>query len=352
MRMLSYAAAIREAMDLCMEADPTVLLMGLGVPDPKGVFGTSTGLQAKYGPERVMDIPLAENALTGVAIGAALSGCRPIFSHQRVDFALVACEQMLNQAAKWRFMFGDRMRVPLVIRMIIGRGWGQGPQHSQSLQALFAHIPGLKVVMPSTAYDAKGLLVSAIQDDDPVLFLEHRWLHDVVDAVPAGLYSVPIGQARVLRQGKDVTLVATSHMAIEALRAASLLQERGVSAEVVDLRSIRPLDRASILASVQRTGHLVVADTSWSPFGVGAEVLAVVAEAGLGLLHAAPVRLGLRDTPVPTSPPLAMLHYPRAPQLAAAALKTLSLEVDEGLLAPPPPGVWLDQPDKSFRGPF
>lgn len=352
MRMLSYAAAIREAMDQSMQADPGVMLLGLGVPDPKGVFGTSVGLQEKYGPERVMDIPLAENALTGVAIGAALAGCRPIFSHQRVDFALVACEQMLNQAAKWRFMFGDRMRVPLVIRMIIGRGWGQGPQHSQSLQALFAHIPGLKVVMPSTAYDAKGLLIAAIQDDDPVIFLEHRWLHDVPDHVPEEYYTVPLGEARVLREGTDVTLVAVSHMAIEALRAADLLAARGIRAEVLDLRSIRPLDRSRICASVQKTGHLVVADTSWSAFGIGAEVLAVVAEAEETLLRARPRRLGLVDTPVPTSPALAMRHYPRAPQLAAAALETLGRAVDAELLAPLPPGTWGDQPDKSFRGPF
>lgn len=352
MRLVTYAHAIREAQQQCLQDDVGVILMGLGVPDPKGVFGTTTGLQEKFGADRVMDIPLAENAMTGVAIGACLKGLRPIITHQRVDFALVACEQMFNQAAKWRFMFGDRGHLPLVIRMIIGRGWGQGPQHSQSLQSLFAHFPGLRVVMPATAYDAKGLLIAAVEENDPVIFLEHRWLHDTTDHVPEERYTVPLGRARILRSGKDVSLVAVSHMVHEALAAAQLLEARGVSAEVVDLRSIRPLDRSTLLESVTRTGRLVVADTSWSAFGISAEVLATVVEAGPQHLKAAPRRLGLVDTPVPTSPALSMHHYPRAANIAAAALETLGMQVDAALRAPPPPGNWGDQPTIMFRGPF
>ena len=230
-RELKFFQAINEAIDLCMAKDPAVYIMGLGVPDPKGVFGSTLGLQGKYGSTRVMDMPTSENGMTGVAIGSALVGMRPIMTHQRIDFALLAMEQIVNQAAKWHYMFGGRMSVPLVIRMIIGRGWGQGSQHSQSLQSWFAHIPGLKVVMPTTPYDAKGLLISSIEDNNPVVFIEHRWLYNISGHVPEGVYRVPLGQARVIKKGNDLTIVATSYMTLEALRAAEMLTEDGIRAE-------------------------------------------------------------------------------------------------------------------------
>src|SRR5579885_455110 len=208
-REITFAEALNEAMAVCLEADPTVYLMGLGVPDPKGVFGTTLGLQEKFGVRRVMDMPTSENAMTGVAVGSALLGL----------------DQIVNQAAKWHYMFGGKTKLPLIIRMIVGRGWGQGPQHSQSLQAWFAHIPGLKVVMPATPYDAKGLLIGGIEDDNPVIFLEHRWLHGIKGAVPKGHYAVPLGRARIARPGRDVTIVASSYMTLEALRAADMLAE-------------------------------------------------------------------------------------------------------------------------------
>ena len=270
MRELKFNQAINEATDLCMAADPRVQIMGLGVPDPKGLFGSTGGLQSKYGEERVSDLPCSENGMTGVAIGCALAGMRPILTHQRVDFAMLTLEQIVNQAAKWHYMFGGRMRVPLVIRMIIGRGWGQGPQHSQSLQAWFAHVPGLKVVMPSTPYDAKGLLVASIEDDNPVVVLEHRWLYNISGPVPEGMYRVPIGKARVMREGTDVTLVATSYMALEAFRAAEMLAVQGVSAEVVDVRSLRPWDEETVVASAAKTGRLIVTDTGWAAVGFAA----------------------------------------------------------------------------------
>ena len=229
-RQLKFFEAIREATDQAMERDPAVYIVGLGVPDPKGIFGTTLGLQEKYGTTRVQDMPLSENAMTGVALGSALVGMRPIITHQRVDFALVAMEQMVNQAAKWHYMFGGKAKVPMVVRMIIGRGWGQGPQHSQSLQAWFAHIPGLKVVMPTTAHDAKGLLAAAIEDNNPVVFIEHRWLHNISDEVPEEYYTVPLGSARVMREGNDVTIVGTSYMALEAVRAAEHLRAHDVFA--------------------------------------------------------------------------------------------------------------------------
>ncbi len=208
-RKLRFFQATKEAVDLCMAKDPAVYVMGLGVPDPKGIFGTTLGLQQKYGSARVMDMPASENGMTGVAIGSALVGMRPIITHQRLDFALLAVEQIVNQAANWHYMFGGKTSIPLVIRMIIGRGWGQGAQHSHDLQAWFAHIPGLKVVMPATAYDAKGLLISSIEDNNPVIFIEHRWLFNITYYVPEGIYHVPLGRARLIREGTVVTVTAT-----------------------------------------------------------------------------------------------------------------------------------------------
>src|SRR3954447_19337170 len=202
---MTFAEAIRDALTVALAADPAAIVFGLGTDDPKGIFGTTLGLRQQFGGERVFDVPTSENALTGFAVGAALNGLRPVFAHQRLDFALLSMDQLVNNAAKWHFMFGGRRSVPITIRMILGRGWGQGPTHSQNLQAWFAHVPGLKVVMPSTAEDAKGLLLSSIFDDDPVVFLEHRWLHNVRGDVPEGDIRVPLGKARVLREGNDLT---------------------------------------------------------------------------------------------------------------------------------------------------
>jgi len=350
-RLLSFSEAIREATDICLGRDPRVYLMGLGVPDPKGIFGTTAGLQEKYDPRRVFDIPTSENGMTGVAIGSAIVGMRPILTHQRADFALLAMEQMVNQAAKWHYMFGGKVSVPLVIRMVIGRGWGQGPQHSQSLHAWFAHVPGLKVVMPTTAYDAKGLLIASVEDNNPVIFLEHRWLHNVTGHVPEGHYVVPIGQAKVVREGRDVTIVSVSYMTLEALRAADMLMEDGIQAEVIDLRTISPLDLTTILESVGRTGRLVVADHASKSFGISAEVIVRVVEESPRALKAAPTRVCLPDSPTPTSPALAKHFYPRAVHIAAAVRHQCGKPVNESELIPDD-SSFFDTPDKSFRGPF
>jgi len=350
-RSLKYFEALREAQDQCMAADDSVYVMGLGVPDPLGIFGTTKGLQEKYGPARVMDIPLAENAMTGVAIGSAITGMRPVMTHQRVDFALVAMEQIVNQAAKWHYMFDGVHKVPLVIRMIIGRGWGQGPQHSQSLQALFAHIPGLIVVMPTTAYDAKGLLISAIENDNPVVILEHRWLYGISDQVPTEMYRVPLGKAHVMREGSDVSLVGLSYMSLENVRAAELLEQRGVSAEVIDVRSLRPLDEQTILTSVRKTGRLVMADTASKMYGASAEIVALACEKAFEALKCQPERVALPDYPAPTSPALSADYYPRAADIAARVLTIMGREVDKDLFAVAQ-GQNHDQPDPSFTGPF
>jgi pyruvate/2-oxoglutarate/acetoin dehydrogenase E1 component len=351
MRTLKCSQAILEATSLCMEKDSNVFIMGLGVPDPKGTFGTTLGLVEKFGSERVFDIPTSENGMTGIAVGAALMGKRPILTHQRVDFALLSLEQIINQAAKWHYMFGGQSSVPMVIRMVMGQGWGQGPQHSQSLQSLFAHIPGLKVVMPATPYDAKGLLISAIEDNNPVMFLEHRWLHNLAGEVPEGVYRTPLGVSRVAREGNDVTIVASSLMTIYALRAQEILATHGIHAEVIDLRTIRPLDMEPVLASVKKTGRLIVADTGWRSFGISAEIVATVCEELHGELKEAPLRIALPDYPTPTSHALAKYYYPGVHTIVNGAAKLLGKKP----LMPEVPeedSKKLDVPDTSFKGPF
>jgi pyruvate/2-oxoglutarate/acetoin dehydrogenase E1 component len=320
-RTLTYGEAISEAIVQSMEADDSIFVTGIGIADPKGIFDTVTEASKRFGSKRVIESPNSENAVTGIAIGAAAMGKRPIIVHARNDFLFLAFDQMINLAAKWAYMYGGRAgRVPIVVRAIIGRGWGQGATHSQSLQSVLAHFPGLQVVMPVTPGDAKGLMVSALRGTAPVVILEHRRLYDLRGPVPDGLEPVPIGLAAVAREGSDVTIVATSYMVQEALRAAEGLAGVGVSAEVVDLRSIRPLDRATILNSVRKTGRLVVADTSWTTYGVAAEVAAVAAEDAFDALRAPVRRIGQADVPAPVSSVLESEFYPSPETIASACL--------------------------------
>ncbi len=347
--------AINDALTLCLQRDPTTLLIGEGVPDPKGIFGTTSGLRQRFGPQRVLDMPLAENALTGICIGAAISGLRPIMVHQRIDFALLAMDQLINNAAKWRYMFAGQARVPLVVRCIVGRGWGQGPQHAQSLQSLFAHIPGLKVVMPVFPDDAKGMLCSAVADDDPVVFIEHRWTHPLRGNVPAGYFETPLGEARQRRKGSDITIAAFSFMTIEALSAARALAHLGIEAEVIDMRSVSPLDVSTVLRSVAKTGHLLVADTGHQSFGATAELIARVTRQGFDHLRAAPASVALPDLPCPTAHAWAGHYYPTAANIAEQALRMCGIHIGETqqrkldtLQAITP----ADIPNPEYRGPF
>lgn len=351
-RLLSFGHAVLEATEQCMADDPSVYIMGLGVPDPKGVFGTTLGLREKFGDKRVLDMPVSENAMTGVAIGSALVGMRPIMTHQRIDFMLLAFDQIINNAAKWHYMFGGLKNVPMVIRLIIGRGWGQGPQHAQALQSLFAHIPGLKVVMPFSPYDAKGLLVSAVEDNNPVIYIEHRWLHGVTGEVPAEKYKVPIGKARVAREGGDVTVVSSSHMTLEALGAAEILASDGIECDVVDLRSLKPYDADTVYESVRKTGRLVAADAASRMMGFSSEVITSAAEGCFDALKCAPVRVTCPDVPSPTSPALSKHFYPGKASIVNAVRTMFGLkeQTDEemGIHSDIP----SDVPDKSFTGPF
>jgi pyruvate dehydrogenase E1 component beta subunit len=259
---------------------------------------------------------------------------------------------VVNQIAKWHFMYGGQLRAPIVIRMVIGRGWGQGPQHSQSLQAWFAHIPGLKVIMPVTPYDAKGMLISAVRDDSPVLIFEHRWLYGVEGHVPEGLYDVPLDRARLALPGRHITLAATSFMVLESLRAASLLAPLGIEAEVLDLRAIAPMDNDAIIQSVQRTGAIIAIDTGTAAFGTAAEILAVAVEGAHGALKYAPRRIGLPNVPSPASPTLADAFFPRAWQIARTACEVLGVDVSRLPPEAPPPQGFYDVPDSSFKGPY
>jgi pyruvate dehydrogenase E1 component beta subunit len=356
-RSLNFVGAIREGLDLALEKDPGVLVIGEGVPDPKAIFTSTEGLQQKYGPQRVFDMPLAENGLTGVCIGAAISGLRPVMIHQRIDFAMLAMDQIVNNAAKWHYMFDGNARVPMVIRMIVGRGWGQGPQHSQSLQAMFASVPGLKVVMPTTAADAKGMMIAAIEDDNPVVFIEHRWLHHVTDHVPEGVYRTQIGKARVLHEGSDLTIAAFSLMSLESLLAAKALQEHmNISVDLLDMRSVRPMDVPAVINSVEKTGRLVVVDTAFKTGSVAGELVSQVVEYAFGSLKKAPTRIASPDHPVPTSPFMAAEYYPGPSQIAEAVIDLVGAPRDtqgyQALREALARRNRHDVPNRDFAGPF
>lgn len=356
-RIISAAAAIREALDLALARIPSTYVMGEGVCDPGGIFGTTKGLVEIYGTDRVIEMPVAENGLTGIAIGSALLGQRPIMTHQRIDFALLCLEQLFNTAAKSHYVTNGAHRVPLTVRMIIGRGWGQGPQHSQSLESLFAHVPGLKVVMPSTPADFKGMLLASIEDDNPVIFIEHRWLHYVTGHVPQGWHVEPLEGPRKLLSGDKVTFVATSYATLEAMRAGNILAQMGHDCDVFDLRMVRPLKLDEIFKSVRRTGRLITFDTGWRTLGLGAEIVSQVIENCWGSLKASPIRIGLPDHPTPSSVALAERYYPSAIDALGAAAKLLGLpEADlknaRTKAVAMRGGVPIDQPDPAFKGPF
>ncbi len=346
-RLCSYVEALRESADQEMERDPSVLVFGLDVDDPKAIQGTTRGLAEKYGPERVFGTPLSEDAMTGAAIGMALAGLRPIHVHIRMDFLLLAMNQLVNVAAKSRYMYGGAVHVPIVVRSIIGKSWGQVAQHSQGLYSLFMHVPGLKVVAPATPHDAKGCLIAAIRDDNPVLFVEHRTLHFLQGVVPETPYVVAPGKARVTATGSDVTLVGISYMQVECLRARQYLKGVGVSAEVVDPVWLAPLDVETIAQSARKTGRLLVVDNGWSCCGAGAEIVARVVERLQGERQVRVGRMGFAPTTCPTTPFLENLYYPNARTIAAAAR-----DLAEGRAT-----GWLPDEDKSlnnlvFKGPF
>lgn len=324
MSELRYVRAITDALAEEMVRDERVIVLGEDVGRPGGAFGATRGLIEKFGAGRVRDTPISETAIVGAAIGAAVNGLRPVAEIMFMDFIGTCWDQIVNQMAKMRYMFGGQLRLPLVVRTHIGAGLNAGPQHSGSLEAWAVHVPGLKVVMPSTPADAKGLLKAAIRDDNPVLVVEAKTLYGTKGPVPDGEHLVSLGRADVKRAGGDVTIVALSRMVHEALGAADVLAGEGIDAEVIDPRTVSPLDAESILASVRKTRRLVVAHEAWAPCGVGSEILALVAEQAPTLLRAPARRVTPPFTPVPFSPPMEKFWLPSAASIAGAVREVIA----------------------------
>ncbi len=320
---LSYREAVRDALSNAMREDEDVFIMGEDIAEMGGSMGVTQGMLEEFGPERVRNTPISEAAIVGTAIGAAIQGLRPVVEIMYEDFLTLAAEQVINQAAKHRYMSGGQVKVPLTIRTQGGAGWSPGAQHAQQLEAWFVHIPGLKVVFASTPTDVRGLLYASIYEDNPVIFFEHRTLYGLKEDVPAELEPIPLGQARVHRKGEDVTVVATGRLVHEALTAAEQAEEQGISVEVVDPRTLQPLDDATIVNSVKKTNRAVVAHEAVTRMGFGAEVAAVVQYQAFDWLDAPIERVGAEFTPLPFAPVMEEWVIPYADDVLQAVLRTV-----------------------------
>lgn len=345
-RMISYRDALNEAMVLEMRRDPSVFLYGIDVADHKRTFGSAKGILEEFGKERCFSTPLSECAMTGFGLGAALSGLRPIHVHMRVDFMILAMNELTNMIASFSYGSCGKLNVPMVIRAVIGRGWGQSWQHSKTLHSWFAHIPGLKVVMPSRPSDAKGMLISAIRDNNPVIFIEHRWLYDVMGDVPEESKLEPLTGCRVIRKGSDVSVLAVSWMNVEAMQAAEVLRRHGIEIEIIDLRSVSPFDDLTVVESVKKTGHLIVADYDWLHCGFSAEAAARVYDKCMHDLKSPISRIGFADAHCPCTRPLELAYYPSAIDIIRSVEQKLNL-----------PKIDLSNEEfysyeKKFKGPF
>jgi pyruvate dehydrogenase E1 component beta subunit len=323
MATMTFAQALNNAHKLEMQRDPNIYVAGEDVGVYGGIFGVTGGLLDQFGDKRVRDTPITESAIIGTAVGAAAAGLRPVIELMFVDFIGVALDQLYNQAAKMKYMFGGKAKLPITLRTTCGAGMGAAAQHSQCLEAWFMHIPGLKVVMPSTPYDAKGLLISAIRDDNPVVFLEHKMLYGTQGEVPEESYAIPLGKADIKREGKDITVVVTAMMVGRALSAAEKLAGNGISLEVVDPRTLSPLDEETILNSVKKTHRLLIVHEEVKFAGSGAEIAAMAAEKAFDYLDAPIVRVGAPFTPVPFSPPLEQEFIPSEEKIIQAAKKMM-----------------------------
>ena len=324
---MTYEEAINEAIFQEMERDENVFIYGIGVPDHKKIFGTTKNLSEKFGDNRCLDTPLAEDALTGIALGSAINGLRPILVHIRADFALLSINQLFNNISAYRYVSGGQLKVPLVIRIIIGRGWGQGAQHSKSLQSIFAHVPGLKVIMPTTPNDAKGMLAAAIRDDNPVIMLEHRWLYWQDGEVEKDPFVLSLNKSHKLRDGKDITIVSTSWMNVEALKAAEVLKRKAdIDVEIIDHYCISNIDIDSIVKSVHKTKKCIIADNDWLYCGFSAELSAQIYDNCLDQLDCAISRIGFASTPCPTARHLEDEFYPNAIKIIRTVEKMLRID--------------------------
>lgn len=306
----TYAQAIAEATMQAMALDPSVIVVGQGTRDSGQVFGSLEGVFQVWGEKRVIEMPLSEGSVAGICVGAAMSGLRPVYVLQRADFSFLVLDQIVNHAAKYHFMFGGQVKVPLTLRLIVGKGWGQGPQHSQSVHAIFSHFPGLHVALPSDPYSAKGILLNSIFSDDPVVIIEGRPLYSLSQDIPEDPYVIPFGKANILQRGSDVSIMAVSFLVPEALAAGKMLAQKGIKAEVIDVVCPSPLDIATLTASASKTGRVLIADSSWSFCGLSAEISASLSERLLGKLKAPIERLTFPQSPTPTAESLERQFYP------------------------------------------
>jgi acetoin:2,6-dichlorophenolindophenol oxidoreductase subunit beta len=319
---INFGEALNAATRHAMELDPNVFIYGLGVDSPAGIFGSTRGLLEQFGEKRIFDTPVSEQVLTSMAAGAANAGLRPILVHQRLDFMLYTMDQIVNWISLWHFKSFGQSKMPLTIRMIVGKGWGQGPQHAKSLHSWFAHVPGLKVVIPGTPFDAKGLLFSSIMSDDPVLFIEGRSLYSMEEEVPDEAFMIPFGEAITRRSGTDITIATFGSMVPQVLQASEKLAAHGICAEVIDMRTLAPLDIDSVIQSVSRTHRLLVAEPGWRHFGAAAEIIAGVCESIGPELEAAPSRVTWPHSHIPTSPPLETAYYPSTEDIVTACMRS------------------------------
>jgi pyruvate dehydrogenase E1 component beta subunit len=349
-REIKCSEAICEGLMQAMAQDDSVYLIGQGVPDASQTYGTTKDIVKKY-PNRVFDTPVSEAAMVGLMLGSSLVGLKPVMTMARFEFLLLAIDQLVNQAAKWNYTFGGKENISFTLRVIVGRGWGQGPQHSQSLHAWFAHVPGLKVVMPATAYDAKGLLMACIADPNPVLFIEHRWLHGLSGIVPESSYTVPIGTTNILKEGSDVTVVALSYATIDAIKAEKIVAKDGISIDLLNVTTLNPFDDRRILASVKKTGRLIVCDYACATGSFASEIISRVAQKAFSALKSPPIKIALPDLPLATTRALANFYYPTDIHIANAIKKVLGIMGRDYPLSINETD-YLDVPDASYTGPF
>ena len=356
-RIIAASEAILESTEQYLEKFKNFIVIGEGVNDPKGIFGTTLNLFKKFGNNRVIESPISENGITGVSIGLSMNDFKVLLIHQRVEFALLSLEQVFNNAAKSYYVTNGTHRIPIVIRMIIGRGWGQGPAHSQSLETIFSYIPGLKVLMPSSPYDAKGMLWSALEDPNPVLIIEHRWFHYVKGFVPKKPYKVNINTPAIITKGKNITVVANSYNISEVIFSSKILKKFGIYLEVIDLRVLRPLNIKPIIKSLKKTKNLLVVETGYKKFGIGTEIISQISENKLFNLVNSISRIGLPDHPTPSSRSLAKKYYSSSREIIEKIIKQLDLGLElkkkiTSYYKKKLPFTEIDVPNPEFKGPF
>ena len=349
-KKITFVDAINESIHLEMDRNKKLITFGLGINDPKRIFGSTRGLVERFGSERVFDVPTSENALTGIGLGLTLGGNSVLMTHQRLDFFLLAFDQLINSISKWNYMFNNNSgTVNITIRLIVGRGWGQGPTHSQNLQSVFSHFPGLRVVIPTTPYDAKGLLTSSLRDPNPVIFLEHRWLHNSEGYVPKKNYLINLEKSKILKKGKDITIISTSYMTPEIKNIYKKLKDKKIDFEHIDLICCKPIDIKSIINSVNKTGRVVVLDTGFKTNSISAEIITLINENCFKKLKHRPVRITAPDIPEPTSYGLTKFYYLNSDNILKNILSIFNKKIDKKKLKEKNhhdiPGTW-------FKGPF